>query len=81
MMPGCVTQEGVYTMRRVVCSVFVAMCVCVHACVYNIISLNTCEGSNVCACVCVCLFVCDSVCVHFIKRPTLLYMEGVWGQA
>ena len=37
----------------------VCMCVCVHACVYNIISLNTCEGSgDECVCVCVCVCVC-----------------------
>ena len=47
----------------------------------------------VCMCVCVCMRVCivfltstrvkgleTNVCA-FIKHPTLLYMEGVWGQA
>ena len=32
------------------------VCVCVHACVYNIISLNTCEGSGD-ECVCVCVYI------------------------
>ena len=71
MMPGCVNYSRRCVHNAPSSVQCVCMCVCVHVCVYNIINLNTCEESGD-ECVCVCAF---------IKRPTLLYMEGVWGQA
>ena len=45
------------------------VCVCVHACVYNIINLNTCEGSGD-ECVC--------VCAHLLSAPPFcIWKESV----
>ena len=60
-------------------------------CTYNVSSV---QCVYVYMCVCACSYVCIILaltrvkglgtkvgCVHFIKHPTLLYVEVVWGQA
>ena len=50
--------------------VYVYMCVCACSYVCIILALTRVKGLGT-----------KVGCVHFIKHPTLLYMEVVWGQA